>query len=146
MNASVSAGVVIKRTTDESKAFGWEVLFVLRPDGTYGLPAGHLENETPRQCAVRECLEETGYQVTLDGLLRVITIGSHSGVPLSIGFVFSGKLGNRTGNGQLEIKWISPQQFTELLGQQKIFLPQFHIPAFWDKELAPLDVVFESVV
>lgn len=146
MNASVSAGVVVKRITDNSSAFGWEVLFVLREDGTYGIPAGRLERETPRQCAIREFREETGYDVILEGLLRVITLSAGKEHPFSIGFIFKGQLGKCVGKGEKKLEWIRPQKFRELLGEDKIFLPQFHIPAFWDRDIVPLDVVFETVV
>lgn len=40
--------------------------------GYWGLPAGFMEgDETAEQAAVRECLEETGLQVALDGLAHV---------------------------------------------------------------------------
>lgn len=39
-------------------------LFLQRPDGQWGLPAGSIEpGETPFQCAVRETFEEVGYVV-----------------------------------------------------------------------------------
>lgn len=147
MKASISAGVVVKRVLNENIAFG-EVLFVHREDGTYSIPAGHsLDGETPRQCAVREFLEETGYEVTLDGLIKVVTLAATTEHPLSLGFIFRGKIGPSRQEGELELVWIGPQRFCELLGQGKILLPQFHIPAFWgSKEAVPVDVVFEEAL
>ncbi len=45
-----------------------QVLLVLRDDfRIWGLPGGGLEpGETPEQAAIREALEETGYQIVLD--------------------------------------------------------------------------------
>jgi 8-oxo-dGTP pyrophosphatase MutT (NUDIX family) len=41
-------------------------------DGTWCLPGGRMEpGETWAQCAVRECLEETGIEVRLTGLIGI---------------------------------------------------------------------------
>lgn len=40
--------------------------------GTWNFPAGHAEeNESLKQAAVRETLEESGFQVKLDGVLAI---------------------------------------------------------------------------
>lgn len=52
---------------------GGRVLMVRRSDdGTWGLPGGGVEpEETWQAAAVRECQEETGWRVTIDGLLGI---------------------------------------------------------------------------
>lgn len=51
------------------------VLLIRRADnGFWALPGGfHDLNETPTQCAVRECFEETGLQIRLERLLGVFS-------------------------------------------------------------------------
>jgi len=42
--------------------------------GTWWLPGGGLEfGESPGECLVRECMEETGLEVRVRGLLDVVT-------------------------------------------------------------------------
>jgi len=50
-----------------------QVLLIQRSDnGFWALPGGcHDLNETPRECAERECLEESGYVVAVTDLLGV---------------------------------------------------------------------------
>lgn len=65
-NPALAVGVFV---TDEQN----RVCLILRGEeprkGFWGLPAGFMEgDETAEQGAVRECLEETGLQVALDGL------------------------------------------------------------------------------
>lgn len=147
-NAIVSAGVVV----DKGKGgAGRQILFVKRPDGTVGIPAGRLlGNETPRECAVREFREETGYAVTLDGIQRIITIAGGKDNPPDIGFIFCGQIGPRVGEAEHEVVWIDSTEFLRLLEEEKIFRLQFHIPAFWDTiesyQLGSLDLIFGTVV
>ncbi len=68
-NPSVAVGVLV---TDELG----RVCLILRGEeprkGFWGLPAGFMEgDEAAEQGAVRECLEETGLQVELDGMHSV---------------------------------------------------------------------------
>lgn len=52
-----------------------EVLLIKRSDnGFWALPGGcHDLDETPKNCAIRECLEESGYQVEVTELLGVFS-------------------------------------------------------------------------
>lgn len=68
-NPALAVGVIV---TDEQN----RICLVLRGEeprkGFWGLPAGFMEgDETAEEGAVRECLEETGLQVALDGLFQV---------------------------------------------------------------------------
>jgi ADP-ribose pyrophosphatase YjhB (NUDIX family) len=68
-NPALAVGVIV---TDEQR----RVCLILRGEeprkGFWGLPAGFMEgDETAEQGAVRECLEETGLEVALDGLHAV---------------------------------------------------------------------------
>ncbi len=65
-NPALAVGVLV---TDEKN----RVCLILRGEeprkGFWGLPAGFMEgDETAEQGAIRECFEETGLQVELDGL------------------------------------------------------------------------------
>ncbi len=52
-----------------------EVLLIQRADnGLWAIPGGcHDLGETPKACAERECLEETGYSVQVTGVLGVFS-------------------------------------------------------------------------
>ncbi len=68
-NPGLAVGVLV---TDEKK----RVCLILRGEeprlGYWGLPAGFMEgDETAENGAVRECFEETGLEVALDGLFEV---------------------------------------------------------------------------
>jgi len=65
----VAAAVLVER--------GGQVLLVRRSiapeQGKWSLPAGFVDaEEDPRQAAIRECLEETGLEVTITGLFDVL--------------------------------------------------------------------------
>jgi 8-oxo-dGTP diphosphatase len=66
--ATVRAVCGLVATDDQGR-----VLLIRRSDdGSWGLPGGGVEvGESWEQAAVRECQEETGWQVDVDGLLGV---------------------------------------------------------------------------
>ena len=52
-----------------------ELLLIQRADNSlWALPGGYQElGETPKECAIRECLEETGYNVEILDLIGVFS-------------------------------------------------------------------------
>jgi 8-oxo-dGTP pyrophosphatase MutT (NUDIX family) len=146
MNARVSAGVVVEK----GKGLKREILMVVRTDGMLGFPAGEIKGaETPVQCATRECLEEIGYEVVIDGLIKIITLEPEEGSEgPSIGFLFHGTLGKKVTEGEHQIKWFS---LTQLLVFEKthLFRPQFHMPALLELIagwMVPLTVFFSKPI
>jgi len=67
-----SASVIVRNSRGE-------LLLLRRPDsGRWTIPTGGLKkNETLRQCAMRECREETGLDVEQTGLVGVFSDPSH---------------------------------------------------------------------
>lgn len=60
--------------------------------GTWSIPAGFMEaGEEPDQTAERECLEETGLQVHITGLLRMVT-GRAELVNSDLFFIYAGEV------------------------------------------------------
>ena len=88
IDPKVGAGVLVSHSG--------KVLLVRRavdPEkGKWTLPAGFVEgDEDPEATAVRECLEETGLQIEITGLLDVLHGGEHdSGA--SIVIVYTGEI------------------------------------------------------
>lgn len=93
-------------------------------DGTWCLPGGRLESgESFADCARRECLEELGSEVELDGIIAVLSNPATQirrypdGRTIQfVGVVFRGRLGPRHGDGDgeiTEVEWFSPDQLPE---------------------------------
>jgi 8-oxo-dGTP pyrophosphatase MutT (NUDIX family) len=114
-----SAGVAI---VDDGR-----ILLVQRADdGTWCIPGGHLEpGESLAECARRECLEETGWSVTLGALLGVYsdpvqqthTYPSGRRVQF-IGAVFEACLDAEVGRPDLEtvaLAWFAEHELSEEL-------------------------------
>lgn len=132
MNAIVSAGTVVERKRKDSG--DREILMVVRENDLFGIPAGHLENETPVQCARREFREETGYEVILEEVIKIVTIAPEEAEEgPSIGFIFYGQLGEKVAEGELEARWVSEEELSQLLVDGRLFLPHLHAPAFWGR-------------
>lgn len=93
-------------------------------DGTWCLPGGRLEpGESFADCARRECLEELGREVDLDGIIAVLSnpetqirrYPDGRAIQL-VGVVFSGYLGPRQGEGDgeiTEVDWFSSDDLPE---------------------------------
>ncbi len=80
-------------------------------DGSWCLPGGRLEpGESFADCARRECREELGHDVELEGIIAVLSdpaTQTHrypDGTELHfVGVVFRGRLGARRGSGDGEL-------------------------------------------
>ena len=71
--------IVIAQTT---RGNPWRILLQQRRDnGWWGLPGGRQEiGESIQACAVRECLEETGYHVALERLVSIDSDPLHGAI------------------------------------------------------------------
>lgn len=94
-------------------------------DGSWCLPSGRLEpGESFAECARRECLEELGREVELDGIIPVLSnpetqirrYPNGSAIQL-VGVVFRGDFVPRQGEGDGEItqvQWFSSDDLLEI--------------------------------
>lgn len=93
-------------------------------DGSWCLPGGRLEpGESFADCARRECLEEFGREVELDGIIAVLSNPKtqirrypDGRIIQLVGVVFRGRLGPHQGDGDGEITqvdWFSSDQLIE---------------------------------
>jgi len=84
--------------------------------GKWGLPAGFMEwDETPEEAAKRECLEETGLEVELQGLFGIFHYTDDFRGP-GIIIIYKAKKvgGNLTpGDDAAEIRFFSPDELPE---------------------------------
>jgi len=91
--------------------------------GEFGLPGGKLESdEDLESCAVRECQEETGFDIMIDRLLMVSQKPrTHEGNTV-IKFIYSAHIEpNRTqANAELGYVFVNKQRFDNLIEQDNI--------------------------
>jgi ADP-ribose pyrophosphatase YjhB (NUDIX family) len=123
-----------------------------RPErkGLFNLPGGHVKgNETLSAAAIREVKEETGYNVTLTGLVGIYqTIYPHINVS---GPVFAGQIvgGRPTVSGDHpSLKWVTQAQLHELDKAGRLFTkhPILAVEDFLQRGVLPLDAVVSSAV
>jgi 8-oxo-dGTP pyrophosphatase MutT (NUDIX family) len=116
-----SAGAVVR------DAHGRILLIKRTDDGSWCIPGGKLEpGESLQDCAVRECLEETGHHVEIHRLLGVYSEPSHQshtypdGVLVQfVGTVFEATLGDRLGEPDhdevAEIGWFDADRLPPVI-------------------------------
>ena len=69
------------------------VLGFRRLDGSMGFPGGKVEpNETPEEAAIRECKEETGYEIVVLDYKPYVCYLDNSQVFYYLGRISGGKL------------------------------------------------------
>lgn len=112
----------------------------------YNQPAGHLElNETLQQAALRETLEETGWEVTLTGFLGVSQYYAPSNNTTYVRISFVAAPVKQQPNAQLdtgiiEAKWFTIEQINALDNLRSPLVSQ-DLQRFLDGEIYPLALV-----
>lgn len=102
-----------------------EVLLIQRADnGLWALPGGcHDLGETPRECAERECREESGYQVEVTDLLGVYSSNRYEYIHYPwkenefCHILFRAKLiggKSRTSNESIKVGWFDKSHLPKL--------------------------------
>lgn len=102
-----------------------EILLQKRRDtGQWALPGGAQEiGETPTQCAIRECKEETGIEAEVTGLLGIYSDPAHIieytdgevRQEYEVTFIGNPRGGNPTPNDEAaDVRWVEPEQFDYL--------------------------------
>ena len=129
-STGVSVGVLIEQNG--------ELLCVRQVEekgGKWSIPAGHLEpGEMVIDGAKREIKEETGYEITLFGLLGVYNRPKKDSV--RIAFVFTacitgGEEKPRAGE-IAEISWLSKDEVRVLLSSDQLYKPKYSARALMD--------------
>lgn len=108
-----------------------EVLLIRRKDsGLWALPGGGQDlGETPAKCAIRECKEETGYEVEVKRLLGVFSSSNYKYVHyqwkenefahiLFLGEIIGGK--PKISAETTEVGWFSENNLPELFDGHKV--------------------------
>lgn len=87
----------------------------------YGLPGGKLEQgEQLRDCAIRECKEETGLDVTLDKLVMVsMKPRTHEGNTV-LRYMFQGTVSGAASDGELHYGYFTKAQVQQLAQEDRI--------------------------
>lgn len=108
-----------------------EVLLIKRADNKlWALPGGcHDLGETPAECAIRECFEETGYEIEIKELLGVYSSNNYEWIHyphkddefchiLFSAIILGGSM--QTSDESLEINWFSKDDLPKLQDGHKV--------------------------
>lgn len=113
IDPKVSVGVLALTSNDT-------VLLVKRAmepaQGSWCLPGGFMElGESPQQAAIRECKEETGFDLAIDRLLNVFYYEDYrgSGVLILYRGVIAGGAAARPGEDVSEVRLFGPDELPE---------------------------------
>lgn len=116
-------------------------------DGVFfNQPAGHLENrESLPQAAIRECREETGYELSLQGLVGVYRWRHPEKDDTYLRFTFYG-LCNHHSQGPLDDEiiqahWLSASEITRLGPRLRSPLVLQSLNDYMDGKRFPLDMI-----
>lgn len=89
--------------------------------GQWNFPAGHLEeNETVKNAAIREVLEETGYEVEITGVLPIFNKFINGENAVMVRFVAKRKNDNRDTNPKfdkneiLSVEWMNLEKIEKM--------------------------------
>lgn len=105
--------VVYVLLTDSSSK---KVLTVQNENGSWSLPGGKREpGETLEQASIREAKEETGLEVTVDGMIQIIEHFSSDHVLFFTfyGRIIGGTLSQGDGEEILQVRWMSINEALE---------------------------------
>ncbi len=114
----------------------------------FNQPAGHLErDETLQQAALRECREETGWDVALTGILGVSMYASHGNGITYVRHTFSAEPlatvpGARIDADIHAVHWLSYEEIAANSARMRSPLVIASIERWRRGEHYPLDVIF----
>ena len=105
MKTRVVAGIVVEKDG--------KILLIRERNGKWNLPAGGMEpDETIKEAAIREAMEEAGISVDVGSLVGIYQL--LDGKQNSIVFIFRAALKN-VGNGELESRWLAVEEIRKIM-------------------------------